>query len=110
MSLGNVRCWWVMSACSGFAALTACSPTADRIRVEVTFPESVSAEALDGRLILVLSQVPEGEPRTHVTDGANAQPVFGIDVEDWAPGEIATSTDTVFGFPMNDLGSLPPGT
>jgi len=110
MSLDNVRCWWVMSACLGFAALTACSPTADRIRVEVEFSESVSADALDGRLILVLSQVQEGEPRTHVTDGANAQPVFGIDVEDWAPGEIATFTDTVFGFPMSDLGSLPPGT
>jgi hypothetical protein len=91
-------------------ALPACGAPSDSITVEVSFPEARSAEALDGRLILVLSQNPEGEPRFHVTDGLGAQPVFGLDVEGWAPGQAATFTDSVFGFPMTTLGDLPPGT
>ena len=92
--------------------LAACGapPSNPPVQVDVTFPESVSAEALDGRLILVLSQREDGEPRTHVTDGPAAQPVFGIDVDAWAPGEVATFTDSVFGFPVRRLGDLPPGT
>ena len=88
--------------------VAACATSEDlTVTVEVTFPESVSGEALNGRLILVLSQREEGEPRTHVTDGAAAQPVFGIDVDGWAPGDVATLTDTVFGFPVSRLGDLP---
>lgn len=91
--------------------MPACAPAGDdAVSVQVTFPESVSADALDGRLILVLSQRAEGEPRNHVTDGTAAQPVFGIDVDGWAPGQAATFTDTVFGFPVARLGDLPPGT
>jgi hypothetical protein len=93
------------------ASSLACQPAVDSaVTVEVTFPESMSADALDGRLILVLSQRDDGEPRTHVTDGIGAQPVFGIDVEGWEPGEVATFSDTVFGFPVARLGELPPGT
>jgi hypothetical protein len=80
------------------------------VTVEVSFPESMSADALDGRLILVLSQQQDGEPRLQVSDGPDAQPVFGIDVEEWAPGTPAVFTDTVFGFPVARLGDLPPGT
>lgn len=89
--------------------LAACGPS-DRITVEVTFPSERTADALDGRLVLVLSQRDAGEPRFHVTDGRGAQPVFGLDVEGWAPGAATTFTDTVFGYPVRRLGDLPPGT
>ncbi len=89
--------------------LAACGPS-DRIAVEVTFPSERSAEALDGRLILVLSQDTAGEPRFHVTDGPGAQPVFGLDVEGWEPASPATFTDSVFGYPVSRLGDLPAGT
>jgi len=93
------------------AALSSCQPAGEpTMTVEVTFPESVSADALDGRLILVLSQREDGEPRRHVTDGTAAQPVFGIDVEGWEPSQVAVFTDTVFGFPVSRLGALPEGT
>jgi hypothetical protein len=90
-------------------AMSSCTGSGDAIRVDLTFPESASTEALHGRLILVLSQREEGEPRFQVTDGTDAQPVFGIDVEGWAPGQVATFTDTVFGFPIHSLGDLPEG-
>ena len=89
---------------------TACGRGGDRVTVDVTFPASASAEPLDGRLILVLSTAPEGEPRLAVTDGPGAQPVFGLDVDGWAPGTAATFTDSVLGYPVERLGDLPPGT
>lgn len=84
--------------------------TNPRVEVSVTFPEIQSADALDGRLILVLSQRPDGDPIRHVSDDPSAQPVFGVNVDDWAPGQPALFTDTVFGFPVAHLGELPAGT
>jgi len=86
-----------------------CEPPAAGPEIAVSFPESASAEPLDGRLILVLSQRDEGEPRFHVTDGAGAQPVFGVDVEGWPPGEAIRVPDTAFGFPVRRLADLPAG-
>ena len=90
-------------------AAAACEPASRGPELSVSFPESASAEPLDGRLIVVFSQRPEGEPRFQVTDGAEAQPVFGLDVEDWHPGEAATFPDTTFGFPVGRLDHLPAG-
>jgi hypothetical protein len=90
-------------------ALSGACGGGDHITVEVTFPAERSAHPLDGRLILVLSQRLEGDPVTHSTYGVGAQPTFGIDVDGWRPGEAATFTDTVFGFPVERLGQLPPG-
>ncbi len=81
----------------------------NRIEVSVTFPEEVEGEAVDGRLILILASPSDVEPRYRVSAGQGAQPVFGLDVEGWAPGRPAVFDDTVFGFPMR-LGELPPGT
>jgi len=79
------------------------------VAVDVTVAESMADEALDGRLILILSQRDEGEPRFHVSDGIAAQPAFGLDVDGWVPGTPVTFTDTVFGWPVESLGQLPPG-
>ena len=88
--------------------LTACEE-ATRIEVAVSFPAELAADALDGRLILALSAEGEGEPRFLVGLGPSAQPVFGLDVVGWTPGQQALFSDSVFGFPMR-LGELPDGT
>ncbi len=85
---------------------TACEPPA--MEVSVALPPDPALEAQDGRLLVILSQR-EGEPRFHVTDGIEAQPVFGVDVEGWAPGSSVVLRDTVFGFPVERLRELPPG-
>ncbi len=97
-------------AFAAMLAASACSEPVDRVTVEVAFPDSAGAQPLDGRLILVLSANPDGEPRTQVTYGPGAQPIFGLEVEGWEPGATATFTDTVFGFPVDRLGDLPAGT
>ncbi|MEJ2539466.1 MAG: hypothetical protein P8188_05780 [Gemmatimonadota bacterium] len=83
-----------------------CEPPAMEITVEL--PPDSGMTAQDGRLVVVLSRR-DGEPRFHVTDGTGAQPVFGVDVEGWAPGTAVVLQDTVFGFPVRRLRDLPPG-
>jgi hypothetical protein len=75
----------------------------------VSFPESVSMEPQDGRVILVVSKAEEGEPRFQVEAGPDGQQVFGLDVMGLAPGEAAIVGDTVFGFPLEGLGLIPAG-
>ncbi|CAN5575477.1 hypothetical protein BH24GEM3_BH24GEM3_25680 [soil metagenome] len=75
----------------------------------ITFPAEGSAELLDGRLLLMLSSDSAAEPRFQISDGPGAQLVFGIDVEEWAPGREIVFHDTVFGFPVRRLGEVPAG-
>lgn len=85
----------------------ACRPATVEVTVEL--PVDGVTTPQDGRLVVVFSQR-DGEPRFHVTDGVGAQPVFGVDVEGWTPGTPVVLQDTVFGFPVERLRDLPPGT
>jgi hypothetical protein len=82
------------------------------LRIVVSFPESLSREALDGRLLLLVSADPSAEPRFQVdgTNAARSQQVFGIDVEDWRAGWEAVFDASVLGYPAESLADLPPGT
>jgi hypothetical protein len=46
----------------------------------ISFPESLSQEALDGRMLLMVSTEETGEPRFQISDGPDTQLIFGIDV------------------------------
>jgi hypothetical protein len=76
----------------------------------VTFPEDLSAEPLDGRLVLMLSTAAEGEPRFQISDGPATQLAFGVDVDGWAPGAQAIVDATAFGYPIRSLSDVPAGT
>ncbi len=78
----------------------------------VTFDAARSAVPLDGRLVLLLSTDPAEEPRFQINDSLKSQIVFGLDIEDWKPGEVRTmdaSNAGVFGHPVSSLRSLNPG-
>jgi hypothetical protein len=77
--------------------------------IMVSFSESVSPEAKDGRLLLMLSNNFEDEPRFQINDGLNTQLIFGLNVAGMAAGETMTFDDTVFGFPYASLAEVPPG-
>jgi hypothetical protein len=53
--------------------------------VSVSFPESRSAKALDGRLLLLMSNDPTEEPRMQIDDTPRSQMVFGVTVDGWKP-------------------------
>ena len=76
---------------------------------EVSLPSTVGDTALDGRLILLISNNNEDEPRFQLSDGPDTQLGFGIDVEDWSAQRAAVFTDTVFGYPLRSIANIPPG-
>ena len=81
-----------------------------RVRFSVTFPNERSAQALDGRLLLLMSADTTGEPRFQVNSGLNTGLVFGVDVDGWRPGVPQTIDASAFGFPIRSLSQVPKGT
>lgn len=75
----------------------------------VTFSKEVSAQPLDGRLLLVLSTDPSDEPRNQIDDTPRSQIVFGINVDGWRPGQPATVDTGAWGYPIHSLRDLPAG-
>jgi hypothetical protein len=91
-----------------------CLPAAvgaqNRLRFSVTFPNERSAQALDGRLLLMLSADTTGEPRFQVNSGLRTGLLFGVDVDGWRPGQPQTIDAAAFGFPIRSLSQIPRGT
>ena len=75
----------------------------------VTFPKEVSAQSLDGRLLLCLSTDPSDEPRNQIDDTMRSQIVFGLNVDGWQPGQPAVVDATAWGYPIRSLKDVPPG-
>src|ERR1700749_1832966 len=77
--------------------------------VRVTIAPSLHTEALDGRLLLLMANNAQSEPRFQVSDGAGTQLVFGIDVAGWKPGESQLVGVNAFGYPLERLADVPAG-
>lgn len=84
-------------------------PEPDSARFVLSFSAEASAAALDGRLLLILSKDDGSEPRFQVRPGVNAVQIFGMNVQDVAPGEQTVLDETVFGYPYDSLREFPPG-
>lgn len=75
----------------------------------VSFPKDVSTQALDGRVLLVLSTDPSDEPRNQVDDTPRTQMVFGLTVDGLQPGEAAVVDSSTWGYPVRSLKDVPAG-
>jgi len=75
----------------------------------VSFPKELSAQPLDGRLLLVLSTDPSDEPRNQVDDTPRSQMVFGLTVDGWQPAQPAVVDATAYGYPVRSLKDVPAG-
>ncbi|MFH6769988.1 alpha/beta hydrolase-fold protein [Gaetbulibacter aquiaggeris] len=80
-----------------------------KLTVNVVLSDSLSAKQLDGRLLLIFSDNNDSEPRFQVGEGLNAQPIFGINVENWSGEREFSFDDSVFGFPYDQLSKIKPG-
>ena len=93
--------------------LSACQPATNSAPGTASFALSLSteasSEALDGRLILILSKDDKSEPRFQVRAGVNAVQLFGVNVDGLAPGEAVVLDSSVFGYPYDSLADLPSG-
>src|SRR5678810_437015 len=79
------------------------------VRFDITFPASASKEALDGRLLLLISTNNTDEPRFQISEDLTTQQVFGIDVDAWKAGETKTVDQGAFGYPVRSLSEIKPG-
>src|SRR5210317_128659 len=68
--------------------------------ISVSFSETIGATPKDGRLLLMLANNNESEPRFQVGEGLNAQLIYGMNVSEWYPNESKTFTSSDFGFPI----------
>ena len=83
--------------------------TVGDLSFQVSFPTELSDNPLDGRLLLLLSNNEENEPRFQIVDGPKSQLAFGIDVENWEAGKSATFDKSVFGYPLKSISEIPKG-
>jgi hypothetical protein len=89
-------------------ALVALPAASQQIRV--SFDPALRAEPLDGRLLLLLSTDSSREPRFQINwDMTRTMQVFGIDVENFEPGQQTLFDADTFGFPVPRLGDIEPG-
>jgi len=86
-----------------------CAAGAAAQSFSVSFPAKRSAEALDGRLLVVLSTDPSDEPRNQIDDTLKSQIVFGVTVDGWKPGAAQAVDATATGYPIKSLKDVPPG-
>jgi hypothetical protein len=84
---------------------------ADGPSFSVSFPASRSAAPLDGRVILLLSTNPDGEPRMQADpDSPLTFPyIFGVTVDGLKPGQAAVLDGNAFGWPATSLTALKAG-
>jgi hypothetical protein len=75
----------------------------------VHFPKSISAEPLDGHLLLVLSTDPSDEPRNQIDDTPRSQIVFGLTVDGWKPESASIVDASAWGYPIKSLKDVPEG-
>ena len=92
----------LFAANSGFAG----EPS---LKFMISFPKEQSTQALDGRMLLLLSTNDEKEPRFQIVDGPETQLAFGIDVDGLQPGKKALFDAAIFGYPLRRLAELKPG-
>jgi hypothetical protein len=78
-------------------------------RFSISFPKAIGDAPQDGRLLLMLANNDKSEPRFQISEGLNAQLVFGIDVEGMKPGQEVIVDEKAYGFPFTSLNDIPPG-
>jgi hypothetical protein len=83
--------------------------TANSQTISVSFPASRSAQPLDGRVLLLLSNDPAQEPRLQINDTPKTQIVFGVTVDGWKPGDPVIIGDQANGYPYAHLRDVPAG-
>jgi hypothetical protein len=104
--------------------------TSEGLRFEISFGANVGSEPLDGRLLLFIATTPArgatpsplaepdmfavlppdpDEPRFRISDHADSQQVFGVDVDRLSPGASAVIDASADGYPLDTLPRLPAG-
>ena len=80
-----------------------------KLRFGISFKPEQSEQAIDGRMLLMISTDDSREPRLQISDNPNTQQIFGINVDGLKPGDVAVIDETEFGYPAKSISKIPPG-
>ena len=99
----------VLGGCSIGSADAHSRLHADGLKVGISVAPSLSASALDGRMLLLISTDSTAEPRFQIADAVTTQEVFGVDVDGLAAGQEAVFDAGVLGYPVTSLSQVKAG-
>ena len=94
----KLACGVAIAASLAFAADT---------RFEISYPASVHAGPITGRVFVMISRTNQREPRLQIS--RIGVPFFGRDIEKLAPDQAAVIDATDLGTPVETLSQIPPG-
>jgi len=96
---------------AGALTFVARAQTKPPLRFAISFPASRSAQPLDGRLLLIVSDDGKTEPRMQSDQyrANTTRPIFGIDVDGLKPGQDAVVDERAFGWPARSVRDIPAG-
>jgi hypothetical protein len=79
------------------------------LKFEITYPSSVDPGPITGRVFVMITTNQRREPRLQAGSWANSVPFFGIDVENFKPGERVVIDESILGYPLKGLKEIPAG-
>jgi len=82
---------------------------APAVEFKIALPAEVGTEAVDGRVLLLLTTNDETEPRFQVRAGFRAIQVFGVEVEGLVSDSTVRIDDSIQGYPAAGLAAVSPG-
>src|SRR5437899_6217154 len=96
---------------AGLGTFAAGARDAGSFRVAISFPAARSAQPIDGRVLLFISDEGKTEPRSQSDQyrANSTRPIFGIDVDGLAPGADAMIDASVRGWPAPSVKDIPAG-
>ena len=100
----------LLGACAAWASGVALQPSSG-LRFAISFPAARSAEPLEGRVLLFVSDDGRTEPRLQ-TDQYRAnstRPIFGVDVDQMQPDRPIVVDDRAFGWPVRSVRDIRAG-
>lgn len=80
-----------------------------KIQFEVSFPATANNEPVDGRLLLLIANNNDKEPRFQISEDLSTQQVFGVDAEGWKPEQVKVVDANASGYPLRSLDQMQPG-
>lgn len=96
---------YIFLICIAFSCQTP-SPTPG---ISIDIAPELQEELVDGRLLVIFSKDEEKEPRFSISDNASTAQVFGMDIENYSPGDPITLGESSFGYPIENIQDFPEG-
>src|SRR5689334_21776057 len=88
---------------SGLALLAVPSALLAQGRFEITVPAAAHAGPITGRVYVALSKTSDGQRTPIQQTGETGVPLFGVDINETAPGRAIVVDAQAFGFPVRSL-------